>query len=183
MVVNNTAANAVKDENELAPWKLTAGLALFALLTALGFSYFGYNLFLLLGGLLSHTDAVTVNKGAFYCLGAAVMGCMLVFFGVRKLMGKTVTARQNKQASLIFFIGLGLIIVLPQLIHYPAVSYLKAQGYSECELQSRQWLHDKVTAFTVSQAHCIELTAAECAEAPDNQKCWLLPKFKTSQVY
>ncbi|WP_027672548.1 hypothetical protein [Rheinheimera baltica] len=69
-----------KDENELATWQLTAGLTLFAILTVFGFGYFGYYLSLLLKGLFSHVEAVTLNKGAFYCLGAAVIGCMLLYF-------------------------------------------------------------------------------------------------------
>ncbi|PKM18924.1 MAG: hypothetical protein CVV11_10940 [Gammaproteobacteria bacterium HGW-Gammaproteobacteria-15] len=171
-----------KDENELAPWKLAAGLGVFATLTAFGFSYFGYYLSLLLKGLFSHAEAVTLNKGAFYCLGAAIIGCMLLYFGVRKLQGKAVSAAQNKRASLIFFIGLGIAVILPQLIHYPTASYLQAQGYSECELQSRQWLHDKVMVFTVTPEHCIELTRADCEETPDRQKCRLLPQFSTSKT-
>jgi len=67
-----------KDENELATWQLTAGLTLFAILTVFGFGYFGYYLSLLLKGLFSHVEAVTLNKGAFYCLGAAIIGCILV---------------------------------------------------------------------------------------------------------
>ncbi|MDP5189529.1 hypothetical protein [Rheinheimera baltica] len=57
-----------KDENELATWQLTAGLTLFAILTVFGFGYFGYYLSLLLKGLFSHAEAVTLNKGAFYWL-------------------------------------------------------------------------------------------------------------------
>ncbi|WP_213999182.1 hypothetical protein [Arsukibacterium sp.] len=169
-----------KDENELAPWQLAMGLALFALLTAFGFGYFGYYLLVLLNGLLADAAAVTINKGAFYCLGAALIGSMLLYFGGRKLQGKAVTARQNKQASRVFFIGLGLAIILPQLIHFPSASYLQAQGYSECELQSRQWLHDKVMVYTNTPEHCIELARADCAESPDRQKCRLLPQFNTN---
>jgi hypothetical protein len=171
-----------KDENELASWKLVAGLTVFAILTAFGFGYFGYYLSLLLKGLFSAAEAVTLNKGAFYCLGAAIIGCMLLYFGVRKLQGKTVSTIQNRRASLIFFIGLGIAVVLPQLIHYPTASYLQAQGYSECALQSRQWLHDKVMVFTITPKHCIELAQADCEGAPDRQKCRLLPQFGTNKV-
>ncbi|SNY60473.1 hypothetical protein SAMN06297280_0102 [Arsukibacterium tuosuense] len=170
-----------KDENELAPWQLAMGLAVFALLTAFGFGYFSYYFLVLVNGLLTDAAAVTINKGAFYCLGAALIGSMLLYFGGRKLQGKAVTARQNKQASLVFFIGLGLAVILPQLIHYPSASYLQAQGYSECELQSRQWLHDKVMVYTSTPEHCIELTRAECEESPERQKCRLLPQFSTNK--
>jgi hypothetical protein len=171
-----------KDENELAPWQLAIGLAVFALLTAFGFGYFGYYFLVLANGLLTDAAAVTINKGAFYCFGAALIGCMLLYFGGRKLQGKAVTARQNKQASLVFFIGLGLAIILPQLIHYPSASYLQAQGYSECELQSRQWLHDKVMVYTNTPKHCIELARADCAQSPERQKCRLLPQFSANEV-
>lgn len=170
-----------RDENELARWQLAAGLAVFAVLTAFGFVYFGYYLSLLFQGLLNHSAAVTLNKGAFYCFGAALIGCMLVYFGIRKLQGKTVSTRQNRTASLIFFGGLASAIILPQLIHYPTASYLQASGYSECELQSRQWLHDKVMVFTITAEHCVELAVADCAENPSLQKCKLLPQFRQSR--
>ena len=170
------------DNNELAIWQFIIGLAIFTLLTAFGFGYFWYHFLVLLNGLLTDAAAVTINKGAFYCLGAALIGSMLLYFGWRKLQGKAVTARQNKQASLVFFIGLGLAVILPQLIHFPSASYLQAQGYSECELQSRQWLHDKVMVYTNTPEHCIELARAECAVAPERQKCRLLPQFSASKT-
>ena len=111
---------------------------------------------------------------------------MLLYFGMRKLRGKAVSTAQNKRASQIFFVGLGMAIILPQLIHYPTASYLQDQGYSECALQSSQWLHDKVMVFTVTPEHCIELALAlalaDCAESPDRQKCRLLPQFSTNTV-
>lgn len=171
-----------KDENELAPWQLALGLAVFALLTAFGFGYFGYYLLALLNGLLTDAAAVTINKGAFYCFGAALIGSMLLYFGMRKLQGKTVTTRQNKRASTVFFVGLGLAIALPQLIYFPSASYLQAQGYSECELQSRQWLHDKVVVFTTTPEQCFDLARADCAVAPERQKCRLLPQFRANRV-
>jgi hypothetical protein len=166
-----------QDENELAPWQLFAGLVLFAVLTFFALGYFGYSFITMLETLLTTADAVTLNKGAFYCLGAAMMGFMLLYFGVRKLQGKPVSTLQNKRASQFFYISLGVTILLPQLLHFPTQSYLLAKGYAECALQSRQWMHDKVMVFTATPEHCIEMTIAQCSEDPDKQKCRSLPQY------
>lgn len=166
-----------QDENELAPWQLFAGLALFAMLTFFALGYFGYSLITMLEALLTKANAVTVNKGAFYCLGAAMMGAMLSYFGMRKILNKPVTPQLNKQASRFFVISLIITIVLPQLLHYPIQSYLTAKGYTECALQSRQWMHDKVMVFTATPEHCIEMTIAECKTDADKQKCQSLPQY------
>ena len=102
---------------------------------------------------------------------------MLSYFGVRKIQNTPVTPKLNKQASRFFFISLIVAIVLPQLLHFPTQSYLHAKGYTECELQSRQWMHDKVMVFTATPEHCIEMTIAECIEDPDKQKCSALPQY------
>jgi hypothetical protein len=171
-----------QDENELALWQLFAGLALFAVLTFFALGYFGYSLITMLEALLTKANAVTVNKGAFYCLGTAMMGAMLLYFGVRKLRSMPVSPQLNKQASRFFFISLVVAIALPQILHFPTQSYLHAKGYSECEQQSRQWMHNKVMVFTVTPEHCIEMTIAECNEAPAQQKCSALPQYSNGKA-
>ena len=165
------------DEDELKPWQFVIGLLMFFTLTAYGIIYFSYYLYALLQGLGTAAEDITLNKGAFYCLGGAMMGAMLSYFGVRKLQDKPVTPKLNKQASRFFFISLIVAIALPQLLHFPTQSYLHAKGYTECELQSRQWMHDKVMVFTITPEHCIEMTITECNEDPDKQKCSALPQY------
>ena len=170
-----------QNEDTLKTWQFVIWWIVIFALTAFGFIYFWYYLYQLLQGLVMGTADITVNKGAFYCLGGAFLGGILLYFGVNKLRGKKVSKAQNTWASRAFFVALGLTILLPQLIHYPTASYLQAQGYSECELQSRQWLHDKVMVYTSTPEHCIELARADCAESPDRQKCRLLPQFNTNK--
>ena len=170
------------DENELKPWQFVMSLLVFFTLTAFGIIYFSYYLYALLQGLGTKAADITVNKGAFYCLGAAMMGAMLSYFGVRKIRNKPVTPQLNKQASRFFVISLIITIVLPQLLHYPIQSYLTAKGYTECALQSRQWMHDKVMVFTATPEHCIEMTIAECKTDADKQKCQSLPQYFNSKA-
>jgi hypothetical protein len=165
------------DEDTLKPWQFVISLLVFFALTAFGLIYFSYYLYALLQGLVTAAAEITLNKGAFYCLGSGMMGAMLSYFGVRKIQNKPVTLQLNRQASRFFFISLIVAIVLPQLLHFPTQSYLHAKGYSECELQSRQWMHDKVMVFTATPEHCIEMTIAECSEGPDKQKCSALPQY------
>jgi magnesium-transporting ATPase (P-type) len=171
-----------RNKDTLKTWQFVIWWIVIFALTAFGFIYFWYYLYQLLQGLITEAADITVNKGAFYCLGGAFLGVILLYFGINKLRGKTVSKAQNAWASRAFFVALGLIILLPQLIHYPTASYLQAQGYSECALQSRQWLHDKVMVFTVTPEHCIEMARADCEEAPDRQKCRLLPQFSTNKT-
>jgi hypothetical protein len=165
------------DEDTLKPWQFIIWLLVIFALTAFGIIYFCYYLYALLQGLGTAAADITLNKGAFYCLGAAMMGAMLSYFGVRKIQNKPVTPQLNKQASRFFFISLIVAIALPQLLHFPTQSYLHVKGYSQCELQSRQWMHDKVMVFTATPDHCIEMTITECREDPDKQKCSALPQY------
>ncbi|SEA24447.1 hypothetical protein [Alkalimonas amylolytica] len=167
-----------QQDTNLNSWQVAAGWLLITALTIFGFVYFWYYLYLLLDGLFSSADAITLNKGAFYCFGGAMLGCILLYFGINKLRGKAVTKAQNKTASYGFFIGLGLIVILPQLIHHTTENYLQANGYQICELQSRKWLHDKVMVYTHSAQHCLELAIADCTANPHRQKCQKLPMFK-----
>lgn len=166
-----------QNDDMLKPWQFVIWWLVLFSLTAFGIIYFCYHLFALLQGLGSKAADITVNKGAFYCLGAAMMGAMLSYFGVRKIRNKPVTPQLNKQASRFFVISLIITIVLPQLLHYPIQSYLTAKGYTECALQSWQWMHDKVMVFTATPEHCIEMTIAECKTDADKQKCQSLPQY------
>ena len=76
------------DEDELKPWQFVIGLLMFFALTAFGIIYFSYYLFALLQGLGTAAEDITLNKGAFYCLGGAMMGAMLLYFGVRRIQNK-----------------------------------------------------------------------------------------------
>ena len=166
-----------QNNDMLKPWQFLIWLLAIFALTAFGIIYFSYYLYALLQGLGTKAADITLNKGAFYCLGAAMMGAMLLYFGVRKIRNKPVTPQLNKQASRFFVISLIITIVLPQLLHYPIQSYLTAKGYTECALQSRQWMHDKVMVFTATPEHCIEMTIAECKTDSDKQKCQSLPQY------
>ena len=170
-----------RNEDTLKTWQFVIWLMAILALTTFGFIYFWYYIYQLLQGLITGAAGITVNKGAFYCLGGAFLGFILLYFGIHKLRGKTVSKEQNSWASRAFFVAIGLIILLPQLIYLPSASYLQAQGYSKCELQSRQWFHDKVMVYTNTPEHCIELARAECAVAPERQKCRLLPQFSANK--
>ncbi|MEO3877159.1 hypothetical protein [Rheinheimera fenheensis] len=170
-----------QNEDTLKTWQFVIWWLVILALTTFGFIYFWYYFFQLLHGLFTGATDVTVNKGAFYCLGGALLGGIFLYFGVKKLRGHKVSKAQDAWASRAFFVALCLSIILPQLIHYPTASYLQASGYSECELQSRQWLHDKVMVFTITAEHCVELAVADCAEDPSRQKCKLLPQFRQSR--
>lgn len=171
-----------QNEDTLKTWQFVIWLMVIFALTTFGFIYFWYYIYQLLQGLVTGAAGIMVNKGAFYCLGGAILGFILLYFGINKLRGKTVSKQQNTWASRAFFVAIGLIILLPQLIHFPSASYLQAQGYNICELQSRQWLHDKVMVYTNTPKHCIELARADCAQSPERQKCRLLPQFSTNTV-
>ena len=111
-----------QNDDMLKPWQFLVWLLAIFALTTFGIIYFSYYLYALLQGLGSKAADITVNKGSFYCLGAAMMGAMLSYFGVRKIRNKPVTPQLNKQASRFFVISLIITIVLPKLLHYPIQS-------------------------------------------------------------
>lgn len=117
-----------QNEDTLKTWQFVIWWLVIFALKAFGLIYFCYYLYQLLQGLVMSAADITVNKGAFYCLGGAVLGGILLYFGIKKLRGKSVSKEQNAWASRAFFVALGLIILLPQLIHYPTARYLQAQG-------------------------------------------------------
>lgn len=85
---------------------------------------------------------VGIDKGSYYLLGGAIAIAALMVNGVyTSILNKDLPDKLRKILTQIIIIGLLLIFILPQALHYGFKSYLNAQGYTYCEFNSQQWLH------------------------------------------
>lgn len=92
--------------------------------------------------IINADPVVGIDKGSYYLFGGAIAIAALMVDGVyTSILNKELTDKLRKILTRIIIVGLLLIFILPQVLHYGLKSYLNAQGYIYCEFNSQQWLH------------------------------------------
>lgn len=104
--------------------------------------WFLLSLGLTLSQMANSAPVVGIDKGSYYLFGGAVaLGALLVDGVYTSLLHKDLPPQLRKLLTRIIILGLVLIFVLPQVLHFGFKSYLDKRGYSYCEFNSQQWLH------------------------------------------
>ena len=122
--------------------KKIVSLAFFLFFALGSFLWFSISLALTLGQIVSSHSVVSIDKGSYYLLGGAIaLGALLVDGVYTSILNKPLPERLSKILVRVIILGLVLIFVLPQLLHYGMRSFLVSHGYEYCEFNSSQWLH------------------------------------------
>ncbi|MCK4865280.1 MAG: hypothetical protein KAT06_07595 [Gammaproteobacteria bacterium] len=133
---------------------LFTGILIFLLSGTAALYYAIIVLLQLTSEIMSNSDVLTFDKGAFYLFG---VGFGLFVFVLAIIYSKVVNNKLSDFIHrLIFFSLIGSVVltfVLPQAIHFYIDSYTEQNNYQICRDQSHRWLH-AVTIIYARNAQC-----------------------------
>lgn len=85
-------------------------------------------------------DAFMFDKGAFYLLGVGLGMLALAIVTVQEgWFGRNLSKAEASTLSRLAIVGVALIPILPNVVHYATDTILKDDGYTVCESASHQW--------------------------------------------
>ena len=108
--------------------------------------------------LLNQPESISFNKGAYYMLGAGLgAGALTIGIVASFWLGKMLSQKTVGILMKIAIGSIGLMFVLPHLVHYGVDRYLSNAGYEVCESASHQWLHSRTIVYVKSAEICAGL--------------------------
>lgn len=104
------------------------------------------------------TSAVIYDNSGFYMLGVSIGLFALTYAALHEVilqlpLTETVTKRFTRGS----IVGIGLMILLPQIVNYAVDDHLKNNGYKICDQVSSHWLMYKHIAYVSDAETCIDL--------------------------
>ncbi len=119
--------------------------------------YFSVELTEMLEGINSKHSIISIDKGAFYLLGAGIGIIATVAIIVLSRYYKQQIPKKIRTASVFTLIfSIPLAFILPHFIAYPTEKKLESMGYEYCPDMSTQWLHDVTSVYVNDMKLCIE---------------------------
>ena len=110
--------------------------------------------------IVTHSPSIVFDKGSFYLLGVCLGLCSLLFAMVYEgVMKKELTETITKRIIQTALVGVGLMIVLPQIVHYAVEENMISKGYLVCTPVSSSWLMYKHVVYVSNTETCVELLA------------------------
>jgi len=135
-------------------------LVVFILMTFGAMYWFIVSTMDLIEQVVTHSPSVVFDKGSFYLLGVSIGLCALLFAMIYEgLIKKELTETITKRVTRVALIGIGLMIILPQIAHYAVEDNMKSNGYMVCEPVSSSWLMYKHIVYVSNAETCVELFA------------------------
>ena len=133
-------------------------LVFFVFMTFGALFWFSFCTIGLIKQIYSQNPSIIFDKGSFYLLGVSVaLGSLLYNMVYEGLMKKELTAIIAKRITRAALAGIGLMIILPQIIHYAVEDYMENNGYMICAQASSSWLMYKHIAYVSNAETCIDL--------------------------
>ncbi len=132
-----------------------SGLFLFLSVAVGCFSWFAWSSYNIVVQLTSDLEVVYIDKGSLYMFGAGV-GLAALTFAIfyEGILKRTLTKQITKYITRSALVGISLMFILPQILHFPINQYLTGKGYVVCEQVSFQWLLYKKFVYTSSLYAC-----------------------------
>ena len=131
------------------------GFLLFVALMLSAALWFSWSFISLISQLLNEAPAIYFNKGAMYMLGIAIGLLALVYaIFLEVILQQQLTNKSSKIITRIAYIGIGVLIIFPQAIHFPIENHLLKRHYEICETAYNRWLMYREIAFTKDANTC-----------------------------
>jgi hypothetical protein len=132
-----------------------SGFFLFLLLTAACFFWFSWSAYDIVNSISSKAHAVYFDKGSLYMFGAGIGLASLTFaIFYEGILRRKLTNKITKGITRSALVGISLMFILPQVLHYLASTYLEKDRYVICDEMSYQWLLYKKIVYTTNQLRC-----------------------------
>lgn len=151
-------------ESEATPQSSTikkiVALLFFVALSALALVWFGFGVLALSQQLAAMPAVVTLQKSAFYMLGAGLALSILSYLGVYQgLLRHQLTASLTKTFNALLMGSLVLTFGLPPVVIYVVGENLEARGYRVCDVKSHQWRIYRDVVYVSEPRICEGLTS------------------------
>ena len=135
-----------------------AGFLLFLTLSICALLWFVWASFSLVEQITKDTSFVIYDNSGFYMLGVSI-GLFALTYGIlhEVILKLPLTDKVTKRITRAALAGIGLMIILPQIIHYAVEDYMENNGYMICAQASSSWLMYKHIAYVSNAETCIDL--------------------------
>jgi hypothetical protein len=134
------------------------GFLLFLLLSICAYLWFAWDSFSLYEQISANASVVTFSNGGFYALGGGIAFSTLTYGVLHQVIFKLpITEKITKRVTRGSIIGIGLMIILPQIIHHFVEDHMKSNNYMICGQVSSSWLMYKHIAYVTDTETCAKL--------------------------
>jgi len=134
------------------------GILVFILMSIGAFYGFGYFAIDTVEQLISHSSSISFDKGAFYLLGVGIgLGALVIGMIIEVWKKQPPSDRVAKRVMRTAILGLAIMFLFPQLVHYAIADYLAARDYGICQEASHQWLQARTIVYTDNPETCLQL--------------------------
>ena len=135
-----------------------SGFFIFLFFSIGAFVWFALDAFTLYKQISTDSSVVIFSNGGFYAFGGGIAFLTLTY-GIfhEVILRKAVTDKVTKIITRGSIAGIGLMIIVPQIVNYSIDDHLKNNSYKICEQVSSQWLMYKHIAYVSNAETCIEL--------------------------
>ena len=134
------------------------GFLFFITLSIGALLWFGWASLSLVEQITKSMPAVIYDNSGFYMLGVSIGLFALTYAALHEvILQLPLTNSVTKRITHTAFVGIGLMIILPQIVYYSVDDHLKNNGYKICEQVSSHWLMYKHIAYVSNAETCIEL--------------------------
>jgi hypothetical protein len=146
--------------NELNPplFLKIIGLGGFGLLSLGTLAWFVFALAGLVSQLLSIPPVLVLEKGYFYFLGISIclaVICVAIF--IEAWLGKNLTKQMSKTLTRTAILGVMLLALLPQLVHFSVNRYANSHDYQKCGDATRLGFRSHKVVYTLDEYTCNKL--------------------------
>ena len=135
-----------------------SGFFIFLFFSIGAFVWFGWTSLSLVEQITKSMPAVIYDNSGFYMLGVSIGLFALTYAALHEvILQLPLTKSVTKRITYTAFVGIGIMIILPQIVNYSIDDHLKNNGYKICEQVSSNWLMYKHIAYVSNAETCIEL--------------------------
>ena len=121
--------------------------------------WFGWSFISLVSQILHEAPVIYFNKGALYMLGVAIGLLALVYaIFIEVILQQQLTENSSRMITRTAYIGIGVLVLFPQIIHFTVERNLIKKNYEICETASYQWLMYREIVFTRDTQTCKDIT-------------------------
>ncbi len=135
-----------------------SGFLLFLLFSICAFLWFVWSAFSLYEQISTKASAVIFDNGGLYGLGGGIALSALTYGILHEVILRlSLTGKVTKRITRTAFVGIGLMIILPQIVHYVVENRMGSNSYMICDQVSTRWLIYKHIAYVSNAETCIDL--------------------------